>query len=136
MMFQKVTPVPSLGIRLSLYWYTFYFLYTRLLVHRVKPNTICTLALYINQRPFEQLFRNCSTGSHMEPMSVPDGPFFHYYEKRWSKSSAVKTVTTLQAGWLRCHGLTHQQDKGLSLLQSIQTDPGAYLASYSQGPFP
>ena len=50
-MFQKVTPVPSLGISLSLYWYTFYFLYTRLLVlkGRIKLGTICTLTLNMNQ---------------------------------------------------------------------------------------
>jgi len=77
-MFQKVTPVPSLGICLSLYWHNFYFLYTGLLVltSTNKLGTICTLALYINQWPFEQLFCNCSIRSHMEPMSVPDGPFF------------------------------------------------------------
>ena len=76
-MFQKVTPVPSLGICLSLYWHTFYVLYTRLLVltGRIKLGTICTLALYINQWPFEQLFCACSIGSHMEHMPIPDGPF-------------------------------------------------------------
>ena len=139
--FRKVTPVPSLGICLSLYWYTFYLLYTRLLVliGRIKLSTICTLALYINQWPLEQLFYNCSIGSHVEPTSVQDGQFFHYYEQWQSQGSAVKTLTTLQAGWLRCHGLTCQQGKGLSLLQSIQTDPGAYPVSYSMGtrsPFP
>jgi len=135
MMFRKVTPVPSLGICLSWYWYTFYFLYTRLLVltGRIKLSTICTLALYTNQWPSEQLFYNCSIGTHMEPMSVPDGPFFNDYDQWWSQGSAVKTVATLQGGWLRCHGTTRQQGKGLSLLQSIRTDPGAYPASYSMG---
>ena len=65
-------------VYLSLYWYTFYILYIRLLVlrDRIKLGTTCTLALYINQWPTEQLFYYCSIGSHMEPMSLPDGPSF------------------------------------------------------------